>query len=177
MVFSRFFRMMSHDMAIDLGTANTVVYLRGRGVVLNEPSVVAVETLNGVRKVKAVGDDAKLRQQIEGLLKAQEMLGSFLASPAAGPSSGPAACLVSTISCEPETRDRYTLTQLHAKGGIGQVFLAHDPELGREVALKELRPERGDNPAVLARFLEVANEQVPFLMRKAERIEEYLHQR
>ncbi len=58
--FSRFFRFMSHDMAIDLGTANTVVYLRGRGVVLNEPSVVAVETINGVRRVKAVGDDAKL---------------------------------------------------------------------------------------------------------------------
>ena len=58
--FSRFFKFMSHDLAIDLGTANTVVYLRGRGVVLNEPSVVAVETLNGVKKVKAVGDDAKL---------------------------------------------------------------------------------------------------------------------
>jgi len=60
MLFSRFFKLISHDMAIDLGTANTVVYVRGRGVVLNEPSVVAIETLNGVQKVKAVGDDAKL---------------------------------------------------------------------------------------------------------------------
>ncbi len=60
MLFSRFFKLMSHDMAIDLGTANTVVYLRGRGIVLNEPSVVALETVNGVRRVKAVGDDAKL---------------------------------------------------------------------------------------------------------------------
>ncbi len=60
MFFSRFFKFMSHDMAIDLGTANTVVYLRGRGVVLNEPSVVAVETINGQKRVKAVGDDAKL---------------------------------------------------------------------------------------------------------------------
>jgi len=60
MLFSRFFNFMSHDMAIDLGTANTVVYLRGRGIVLNEPSVVAVETINGVKRVKAVGDDAKL---------------------------------------------------------------------------------------------------------------------
>ncbi len=34
-------------MAIDLGTANTLVYVRGRGIVLNEPSVVAVETING----------------------------------------------------------------------------------------------------------------------------------
>ncbi len=58
--FSRFFKFMSHDLAIDLGTANTVVYLRGRGVVLNEPSVVAVETINGIKRVKAVGDDAKL---------------------------------------------------------------------------------------------------------------------
>jgi rod shape-determining protein MreB and related proteins len=47
-------------MAIDLGTANTLVYVRGRGIVLNEPSVVAIETINGVKKVKAVGDDAKL---------------------------------------------------------------------------------------------------------------------
>ena len=60
MVFGKFFRFASQDMAIDLGTANTVVYVRGQGIVLNEPSVVAVETLNGIKRVKAVGDDAKL---------------------------------------------------------------------------------------------------------------------
>ncbi|APG61714.1 rod shape-determining protein [Sphingorhabdus lutea] len=60
MLFSRFFRLASQDMAIDLGTANTVVYVRGQGIVLNEPSVVAIETLNGIRRVKAVGNDAKL---------------------------------------------------------------------------------------------------------------------
>src|SRR3546814_3133635 len=60
MSFFRFLKFPSHDMAIDLGTANTVVYVRGRGVVLNEPSVVAIETINGVKRVKAVGDDAKL---------------------------------------------------------------------------------------------------------------------
>lgn len=58
--FNKLFKFSSHDMAIDLGTANTVVYVRGKGIVLNEPSVVAVETLNGIKKVKAVGDDAKL---------------------------------------------------------------------------------------------------------------------
>lgn len=57
---SNLFRLSSGDLAIDLGTANTVVYVRDRGVVLNEPSVVAIETTNGVRKVKAVGDDAKM---------------------------------------------------------------------------------------------------------------------
>jgi rod shape-determining protein MreB len=60
MVFGKFFRFSSQDMAIDLGTANTVVYVRGQGIVLNEPSVVAIETLNGIKRVKAVGDDAKL---------------------------------------------------------------------------------------------------------------------
>ena len=58
--FPRFLKFMSHDMAIDLGTANTVVYVRGRGIVLNEPSVVALETVNGIKRVRAVGDDAKL---------------------------------------------------------------------------------------------------------------------
>ncbi|GGB97722.1 rod shape-determining protein [Novosphingobium endophyticum] len=58
--FSRFFKFGSQNMAIDLGTANTLVYVQDRGIVLNEPSVVAIETLNGVKKVKAVGDDAKM---------------------------------------------------------------------------------------------------------------------
>jgi rod shape-determining protein MreB and related proteins len=60
MYFSRIFRFPSHDMAIDLGTVNTVVHVRGKGIVLNEPSVVALETHNGVRRVRAVGSDAKL---------------------------------------------------------------------------------------------------------------------
>src|SRR5689334_15040808 len=60
MFWNRWFKWMSHDMAIDLGTANTLVYVRGRGVVLNEPSVVAIETVRGEKRVKAVGDDAKL---------------------------------------------------------------------------------------------------------------------
>ena len=59
-MFSRLFSFLSQDMAIDLGTANTLVYVRGRGIVLNEPSVVAIETVNGRRQVKAVGNDAKL---------------------------------------------------------------------------------------------------------------------
>ena len=57
---SRFFKFGSQNMAIDLGTANTLVYVQDRGIVLDEPSVVAIETINGVKRVKAVGDDAKL---------------------------------------------------------------------------------------------------------------------
>jgi rod shape-determining protein MreB and related proteins len=50
----------SSDLAIDLGTANTVVYARGRGIVIAEPSVVALETNNGVSRVLSVGAEAKL---------------------------------------------------------------------------------------------------------------------
>jgi rod shape-determining protein MreB len=57
---SRFLKFGSQNMAIDLGTANTLVYVQDRGIVLNEPSVVAIETINGVKRVKAVGDDAKM---------------------------------------------------------------------------------------------------------------------
>jgi rod shape-determining protein MreB len=51
---------MSADMAIDLGTANTLVYVKGRGIVLNEPSVVAIAEEKGKKKVLAVGDEAKM---------------------------------------------------------------------------------------------------------------------
>ncbi len=61
MVFDSLFGLLSNDLAIDLGTANTLIYQKGRGVVCNEPSVVAVETagIRGRRKVLAVGTEAK----------------------------------------------------------------------------------------------------------------------
>src|SRR5205085_11598774 len=54
---------------------------------------------------------------------------------------------------EAEPRERYTLTQLHAKGGMGRVWLARDGALGRQIALKELRPDQADNAIVCSRFL------------------------
>ena len=58
-MFSRLFGFLSADMAIDLGTANTLVYVKGRGIVLNEPSVVAIAEVKGKKHVLAVGEDAK----------------------------------------------------------------------------------------------------------------------
>ena len=52
-------KIWSQDMAIDLGTANTLVVLKGQGVILNEPSVVAVVDNKGKKSVLAVGDEAK----------------------------------------------------------------------------------------------------------------------
>ncbi|WP_370981373.1 rod shape-determining protein [Agaribacterium sp. ZY112] len=51
--------LFSNDLSIDLGTANTLIYVRGRGIVLNEPSVVAIRNHNGQKSVEAVGESAK----------------------------------------------------------------------------------------------------------------------
>ena len=58
-MLSSLFGFLSADMAIDLGTANTLVYVKGRGIVLNEPSVVAIVEVKGKKKVLAVGEEAK----------------------------------------------------------------------------------------------------------------------
>jgi rod shape-determining protein MreB and related proteins len=87
--------MFSQDLAIDLGTANTLVYMKGKGIVLNEPSVVAMKNGNGNgKKVLAVGKEAKLmlgrtpgnitaiRPMMDGVIAdfevAEAMLGYFI---------------------------------------------------------------------------------------------------
>ena len=95
MVLSSILGLFSQDLAIDLGTANTLVYMKGKGIVLNEPSVVAVENGNGNgKKVLAVGKEAKLmlgrtpenitaiRPMMDGVIAdfevAEAMLGYFI---------------------------------------------------------------------------------------------------
>jgi rod shape-determining protein MreB len=56
-MFNKLFGYLSHDVGIDLGTANTLVYVKGKGIVINEPSVVAVNKKTG--KILAIGKEAK----------------------------------------------------------------------------------------------------------------------
>ncbi|KTE19577.1 rod shape-determining protein MreB [Sphingopyxis sp. H050] len=102
MKFFQRFASAAHDMAIDLGTVNTVVYVRDSGIVLNEPSVVALETRNGVRRVKVVGNEAKpmmgktpdniqaIRPLRDGVIAdidvAEQMLKHFMDKALGGPS-------------------------------------------------------------------------------------------
>ncbi len=57
MALRSLFSLFSSDLAIDLGTANTCVYVRGKGIVVNEPSIIAINKVNG--RVEAVGREAK----------------------------------------------------------------------------------------------------------------------
>ncbi|MGE4511908.1 MAG: rod shape-determining protein, partial [Sulfurimonadaceae bacterium] len=60
MIFNKLVGLFSNDLSIDLGTANTIVIAKGRGIIINEPSVVAVKTEKfGVQRVLAVGHEAK----------------------------------------------------------------------------------------------------------------------
>ena len=88
----------------------------------------------------------RIRQSLAGVVDADigRSLDGLTTQPLAG------EVLLSTAASVPEARDRYTLTCLHATGGIGRVWLAHDDSLGRDVALKELRPERAEQPSACA---------------------------
>lgn len=143
MVFSRLFKFMSHDLAIDLGTANTVVYLRGRGVVLNEPSVVAVETLNGIKKVKAVGDDAKLmmgktpgsieaiRPLRDGVIAdidvAEEMIKHFIRKVHGGRRRVFGVQIVICVPSGSTSVERRAIRDAASNAGASQVMLIEEP--------------------------------------------------
>src|SRR5262249_31781434 len=93
-----------------------------------------------VASVRGAVDDPDLRQTLDGLPKTPQKTLEYIA----------------VLARPAERRDRYTLTTLHAKGGLGQVWLARDTALDREVALKEVRPEQVGNTTTLRRFLQEA---------------------
>ncbi|QNA85331.1 rod shape-determining protein [Sphingomonas sp. So64.6b] len=143
MRFSRFFSRASHDMAIDLGTVNTVVYLRDKGIVLNEPSVVAIETLDGVSRIRAIGAEAKLmlgktpdtirtiRPMRDGVIAdidvAEQMIKHFIDKAHGGASRLPrrpqiAICMPSGAT----TVERRAIRQAASNAGAGKVYLIEE---------------------------------------------------
>ena len=143
-MFTRLFRFTSRDMAIDLGTANTVVYLRGSGIVLNEASVVALETINGVRRVKAVGDGAKLmmgktpdhietvRPLRDGVIAdidvAEQMIKYFIQKAHGGRSRLPRwPEIVICVPSRSTSVERRAIRDAGSNAGAAQVWLIEEP--------------------------------------------------
>jgi rod shape-determining protein MreB len=140
----RFFSLASSDLAIDLGTVNTVVYLRPHGIVLNEPSVVAIETIDGVARVRAVGAEAKLmmgktpdgvetiRPMREGVIAdldvAEQMIKHFIDKAHGGKSRIPRRPRVAICIPSGATQvERRAIRQAATAAGAGSVLLIEEP--------------------------------------------------
>src|SRR3954464_1121481 len=142
--FPRLFNFSSRGVAIDLGTANTVVYVHGSGIVTSEPSVVAMELINGTRKVRAVGDDAKLMMGktpdniktirplragvIADLEVAEEMIKHFIRKAHGGPSRfsrGPE--VVICIPSGATSVERRAIRDAVTNAGADKVSLIEEP--------------------------------------------------
>jgi len=138
------FSFLSRGVAIDLGTANTVVYVSGAGIVASEPSVVTIETRNGERRVHAVGDDAKLMMGktpdnlrtirplragvIADLEVAEEMIKHFIRKAHGGPSRfsrGPE--VVICIPSGATSVERRAIRDAVTNAGADRVSLIEEP--------------------------------------------------
>ncbi len=139
------FNFSPRGVAIDLGTANTVVYAAGVGIVINEPSVVALETgRDGIRRVRAIGDDAKLMMGktpgnvetirplrsgvIADLDVAEEMIKHFIRKANAAPSRFSRAPEV--VICIPSGAtpvERRAIRQAVNNAGADRVSLLEEP--------------------------------------------------
>jgi rod shape-determining protein MreB len=138
------FNFGARDLAIDLGTANTVVYVRDRGIVIEEPSVVALEYGNGMPKVRAVGDDAKLmlgktpanlrtvRPLRSGVIAdlevAEQMIKHFMLKAIGG--RGRIASKTEVVICVPSGStnvERRAIRDAASNAGASQVRLIEEP--------------------------------------------------
>ena len=141
-MLNRFFGLFSKDIGIDLGTANFLVYVRGRGIVINEPSVVAVNQKTG--QVVAIGTEAKkmvgrtpghisaIRPLVEGIISdfevTEEMLRYFIAKVHDGSMSMfPRPRVVIGIPSEVTEVERRAVEDAVKNAGAREVFLVEEP--------------------------------------------------
>ena len=134
----------NRDLAIDLGTANTLVYARGRGIVIDEPSVVALEYVNGQPKVRAVGEEARLmlgktpanlrtiRPLRSGVIAdlevAEQMIKHFIAKAAGGRSRLPSKSeMVVCVPSGSTNVERRAIRDAASNAGAGSVQLLEEP--------------------------------------------------
>src|SRR6202050_5408145 len=141
-MFSSLFGLISNDIAIDLGTANTLIYMKGRGIVLNEPSVVALRNVGGRKQVHAVGIEAKMmlgrtpghmeaiRPMRDGVIAdfevAEEMIKHFIRKVHNRNSFATPMIIVCVPSCSTAV-ERRAIQESALSAGARRVFLIEGP--------------------------------------------------
>ena len=146
MVFGRLRRMFSTDLAIDLGTANTLIYVRGQGIVLNEPSVVAIRQERGPqgpKTIAAVGIEAKrmlgrtpgnisaIRPLKDGVIAdftvTEKMLQYFIHKVHKNRFLHPSPRVLVSVPCGSTQVERRAIKESAIGAGASEVFLIEEP--------------------------------------------------
>jgi len=146
MFFKRFRGMFSNDLSIDLGTANTLIYVRGQGIVLDEPSVVAIRQESGAgspRSIAAVGAEAKLmigrtpgnivaiRPLKDGVIAdftvTEKMLQHFIRKVHENKFLRPSPRVLICVPCGSTQVERRAIKESAAGAGAREVYLIEEP--------------------------------------------------
>ncbi|HPB74059.1 MAG TPA: rod shape-determining protein [Chromatiaceae bacterium] len=145
MFFRRIRGMFSNDLSIDLGTANTLIYVRGQGIVLNEPSVVAIrqDQIGGPKTVVAVGEEAKqmlgrtpqnitaIRPMKDGVIAdftvTEKMLQYFIHKAHESRFMRPSPRVLICVPCGSTQVERRAIKESAAGAGAREVFLIEEP--------------------------------------------------
>jgi rod shape-determining protein MreB len=136
----------SNDLAIDLGTANTLVYVRGKGIVLDEPSVVAIRQQSGPnakKTIQAVGREAKMmlgktpgnivaiRPMKDGVIAdftiTEQMLKHFIKKVHDKKLFAPSPRIIICVPCGSTQVERRAIRESAIGAGAGQVYLIEEP--------------------------------------------------
>jgi rod shape-determining protein MreB len=136
----------SDDMAIDLGTANTLIYVRGKGIVLDEPSVVAIRQEGGPnskKTIQAVGREAKqmlgktpgniiaIRPMKDGVIAdftvTEQMLKQFIKRVHESRLFSPSPRIIICVPCGSTQVERRAIREAAIEAGASQVFLIEEP--------------------------------------------------
>ena len=137
----------SNDLAIDLGTANTLIYVRGKGIVLNEPSVVAIRQEagpNGKKTIQAVGKEAKqmlgktpgnivaIRPMKDGVIAdftvTEQMLKQFIKKVHDNKLFSPSPRIIICVPCGSTQVERRAIRESAIGAGAGQGVLNAEPK-------------------------------------------------
>jgi rod shape-determining protein MreB len=142
-MFKKIRGMFSNDLSIDLGTANTLIYVRDQGIVLDEPSVVAIREHNGQKTIEAVGADAKrmlgrtpgnitaIRPLKDGViadfLVTEKMLQHFIAKVHESKFIRPSPRVLICVPCKSTQVERRAIRESALSAGAREVRLIEEP--------------------------------------------------